>query len=76
MAPDEQSAVINVYRPAKLIAEVPFSLWSREGYAGSLRGGQYMQLRVALSRLSGTMDRVASFGLSLNSQVQSTLRMA
>ncbi len=47
MAPDAQSAVINVYRPAKLIAEVPFSLWSRDGYAGSLRGGQYMQLRVA-----------------------------
>ena len=47
MSPDAQSAVINVYRPAKLIAEIPFSLWSREGYAGSLRGGQYMQLRVA-----------------------------
>lgn len=47
IAPDEQSAIINVYRPARLIAEIPFSLWSREGYAGSLRGGQYMQLRVA-----------------------------
>lgn len=47
MTPDAQSAVINVYRPDKLIALVPFSLWSREGYVGSLLGGQYMQIRVA-----------------------------
>lgn len=47
LAPDAQSAVISFYRPARLIAEVPFSLWSRDGYTGSLRGGQYLQIRVA-----------------------------
>ena len=47
MEPDGESAVITFYRPAQLIAQVPFSLWSREGYVGSLLGKQYLQLRVA-----------------------------
>lgn len=31
IAPDEQSAVISFYRPARLIAPIPFSVWNKEG---------------------------------------------
>ncbi len=47
LEPDAESAIVTFYRPAKLIAQVPFSVWSKDGYVGSLYGNQYQQVRVA-----------------------------
>lgn len=47
LSPDAESAVITFYRPGKLIAAVPFGIWSAEGFVGSLLGSQSFQVRVA-----------------------------
>ena len=47
MKPDDKSAVINFYRMETLIKDVPFDIWSQEGYIGSTKGDQYFQVRVA-----------------------------
>ncbi len=43
---DSESAVISFYRMETLIGEVPFDIWSEEGYVGSTRAGTYFQVRV------------------------------
>ncbi|WP_394392637.1 hypothetical protein [Shewanella woodyi] len=46
ITPDDETAVINFYRMETLIGEVPFDIWSEEGYVGSTRSGTYFQVRV------------------------------
>jgi hypothetical protein len=44
--PDAETAVINFYRMETLIGQVPFDIWSQDGYVGSTLGGTYFQVRV------------------------------
>ncbi|KIO35898.1 hypothetical protein DB48_14520 [Shewanella sp. cp20] len=44
--PDAETAVINFYRMETLIGEVPFDIWSENGYVGSTKAGTYFQVRV------------------------------
>lgn len=46
MKADADTAVINFYRMETLIGEVPFDIWSEEGYVGSTKAGTYFQVRV------------------------------
>lgn len=64
---DEHSAVISFYRPGKLVAERPFSFWNQDGYAASLYGGQYVQLRVAPGshRFVGFSERLSVLEMSV-----------
>ena len=43
---DDKTAVINFYRMENLIGEVPFDIWSEDGYVGSTTSGTYFQVRV------------------------------
>ena len=43
---DAESAVISFYRMETLIGQVPFDIWSENGYVGSTKGGEYFQVRV------------------------------
>lgn len=43
---DRDSAVINFYRMETLIGQVPFDVWSEQGYVGSTTSGTYFQVRV------------------------------
>lgn len=67
LATDEHSAVISFYRPGKLAAQVPFSFWTQDGYAASLYGGQYVQLRVAPGshRFVGLSERLSALEMSV-----------
>lgn len=47
LAADAKSAVITFMRPAALIKEIAFDVWDESGYVGSLKGGEYFQIRVA-----------------------------
>lgn len=44
--PDSNHAVINFVMPKGLPNEVPFGIWSQNGYEGSLKGGDYFQISV------------------------------
>ncbi len=46
MKADDDSAVINFYRMETLIGQVPFDIWSEQGYVGSTTSGTYFQVRV------------------------------
>ena len=64
---DAETAVISFYRPGKLIAQIPFSFWNQDGYAASLYGGQYVQLRVAPGshRYVGFSERLSVLELNV-----------
>ena len=47
LKPTPDSAVITFFRPAGLIKDVPFSIWSESAYLGDLKGDTYFQARVA-----------------------------
>ena len=67
MTTDEHSAVISFYRPGKLVAQLPFTFWNQDGYAASLYGGQYVQLRVAPGshRFVGFSERLSVLEMSV-----------
>jgi len=44
--PDENTAVINFIRAETLGSEIPFDLWSEQGFVGSTKGSTYFQVRV------------------------------
>ncbi|WP_298773773.1 hypothetical protein [uncultured Shewanella sp.] len=46
MKADDKTAIINFYRMETLIGQVPFDIWSQEGYIGSTTSGTYFQVRV------------------------------
>lgn len=47
LEPDENSAVITFIRPGALIKDIPFDVWDETGYVGSVKGGNYFDIRVA-----------------------------
>lgn len=46
MTPDSDNAVITFIRPEEFLKNVPFGVWSEDGYLGTLRGHTYLQIKV------------------------------
>lgn len=43
---DDEHAVVTFYRQDALIGQIAFDVWSTESYVGSLKGGEYFQVKL------------------------------